>query len=205
MTAILLSIYLGTAAFGAVREYFDPKSFDARLFYPTLCALFISTSNTCFVVGERVIDRASLPRCLRGFRDMSYVLRCILPVLVWYHLTVLGGFLIPRCFYVLFYLDTSLFLGILLFGLLIECRSPKTRLLLPGASVARILTFRTYMDARLHDFQSSCPICLDTFHPQEQLWILACTHLFHSACLQQWFRIRSACPTCRLPVSGRPG
>ena len=42
-----------------------------------------------------------------------------------------------------------------------------------------------------------CTVCYETFTDGETVKRMACTHLFHSHCLLQWFRSKISCPTCR--------
>jgi len=42
-----------------------------------------------------------------------------------------------------------------------------------------------------------CPICLDDFAVNEDVGELKCHHVFHLACITNWFRQSPTCPTCR--------
>ena len=46
-----------------------------------------------------------------------------------------------------------------------------------------------------------CTVCYDTFKNGESVKQLACTHLFHSNCIVQWFCRKMNCPTCRYDVA----
>ena len=43
----------------------------------------------------------------------------------------------------------------------------------------------------------TCSICFSTIRDGK---VLPCRHVFHAQCLQQWFKIRTVCPTCNLKV-----
>ena len=43
----------------------------------------------------------------------------------------------------------------------------------------------------------SCSICHQFFKPDEHLAGLSCTHLYHSWCINRWFRESRTCPLCR--------
>lgn len=53
------------------------------------------------------------------------------------------------------------------------------------------------------DAQTECSICLENFAMPEQLRRVACGHLFHPRCIQEWFATGdSRCPMCRFdPVT----
>lgn len=48
--------------------------------------------------------------------------------------------------------------------------------------------------------QNECRICLEHYQPREQVVELACRHVFHNHCLNEYF-IR--CPNCIAPIEGR--
>jgi hypothetical protein len=48
--------------------------------------------------------------------------------------------------------------------------------------------------------ESSCPICLESFHPNCLLMYFECGHQFHSECSKRWLRQRSTCPVCRIEI-----
>lgn len=39
-----------------------------------------------------------------------------------------------------------------------------------------------------------CSICLSEFQPEELVRTLPCSHFFHSACIEKWFRSHASCP-----------
>ena len=52
---------------------------------------------------------------------------------------------------------------------------------------------------------AECSICLDTFRNEEVVRRLACGHVFHKRCVDQWLTKVAACPLCRVnPISGEP-
>ena len=50
----------------------------------------------------------------------------------------------------------------------------------------------------------NCPICLENFKDEEQLYILNCNphapHIFHKDCLEVWAQHHRICPLCRAPI-----
>mmetsp|Transcript_43406 Transcript_43406/g.100037 ORF Transcript_43406/g.100037 Transcript_43406/m.100037 type:complete len:186 (-) Transcript_43406:200-757(-) len=49
----------------------------------------------------------------------------------------------------------------------------------------------------------TCSICLEGFVAGEHLSRPWCQHIFHSACLKEWFHRASRCPLCRAPCGRR--
>jgi hypothetical protein len=52
-----------------------------------------------------------------------------------------------------------------------------------------------------------CAICLDPISAEPKPTTLACTHIFHKACIEPWLKINQSCPTCRtstIPESVAP-
>ncbi|XP_057315646.1 E3 ubiquitin-protein ligase Praja-1-like isoform X1 [Hydractinia symbiolongicarpus] len=47
----------------------------------------------------------------------------------------------------------------------------------------------------------SCCICFGEYVLNEQLLQLPCTHFYHNACILNWLKIKSTCPTCRLDLA----
>jgi len=45
-----------------------------------------------------------------------------------------------------------------------------------------------------------CPVCLSTVVPDDKLSNPGCGHVFHSGCIEEWFRVQSnrKCPHCRV-------
>ncbi|XP_063425669.1 E3 ubiquitin-protein ligase RNF13-like isoform X2 [Mytilus trossulus] len=44
----------------------------------------------------------------------------------------------------------------------------------------------------------TCPICLEEFVENEQLWILPCKHGFHISCIKSWLEVsKHTCPMCK--------
>ncbi|CAE8701369.1 unnamed protein product, partial [Polarella glacialis] len=58
-------------------------------------------------------------------------------------------------------------------------------------------TFHGTMDSNRKDEDSRCQICMEDFAEGEELRTLPCFHLFHCACVDQWLKVNSICPTCR--------
>ncbi|PLW47452.1 hypothetical protein PCASD_04437 [Puccinia coronata f. sp. avenae] len=46
-----------------------------------------------------------------------------------------------------------------------------------------------------------CLICLDEYEDEEQVQIMACKHMFHKSCVDQWLvKCAASCPVCRRPA-----
>lgn len=43
-----------------------------------------------------------------------------------------------------------------------------------------------------------CPICMEDFILDEKVKELKCHHFFHNACIVEWLKLHSSCPTCRI-------
>jgi len=41
-----------------------------------------------------------------------------------------------------------------------------------------------------------CLICLNIFLKDDMITTLSCSHIFHSACLKEWMKYKSTCPSC---------
>eukprot|EP00929_Paragymnodinium_shiwhaense_P083296 TRINITY_DN44335_c0_g1_i1.p1 TRINITY_DN44335_c0_g1~~TRINITY_DN44335_c0_g1_i1.p1 ORF type:complete len:401 (-),score=83.40 TRINITY_DN44335_c0_g1_i1:91-1293(-) len=48
--------------------------------------------------------------------------------------------------------------------------------------------------------ENKCQICIEEFADGDELRTLPCFHLFHAACVDQWLKVNSVCPTCRHKV-----
>ena len=46
----------------------------------------------------------------------------------------------------------------------------------------------------------TCPICLCELEPDEYVYNIACKHLFHVDCLEQWYARRKTCPVCKKQI-----
>ena len=42
-----------------------------------------------------------------------------------------------------------------------------------------------------------CPICIEPFKENDELYQLKCGHIFHTECITEWININNICPTCR--------
>ncbi|OAV91956.1 hypothetical protein PTTG_27817 [Puccinia triticina 1-1 BBBD Race 1] len=53
----------------------------------------------------------------------------------------------------------------------------------------------------LENTLEKCLICLDEYGDEDPVEILACTHMFHKACVDQWLvACAASCPVCRRPA-----
>ena len=57
------------------------------------------------------------------------------------------------------------------------------------------------VDSHIHT-EGTCSICQDTLTCAMQ--IRACGHMFHAACLEEWFTMNSRCPMCRHDIRDAP-
>ncbi|KAJ8644481.1 hypothetical protein MRB53_006229 [Persea americana] len=48
-----------------------------------------------------------------------------------------------------------------------------------------------------HSSKYDCPICLEEFLDDTEVYQLPCQHFFHGACIVKWLRRSSCCPYCR--------
>ena len=64
----------------------------------------------------------------------------------------------------------------------------------------------TYMSSLMPTFpvnmpnaHAQCPVCLSAFLPEDDLGNPGCGHVFHRACIEEWFRVQNnkKCPHCR--------
>lgn len=46
-------------------------------------------------------------------------------------------------------------------------------------------------------FDNPCVICLNEYKNNEEVYKTPCSHIYHSKCLEQWFKENNTCPTCR--------
>ncbi len=40
----------------------------------------------------------------------------------------------------------------------------------------------------------TCPICLEN---TQKTYIIKCSHIFHTNCLEEWAKVSNSCPICR--------
>jgi hypothetical protein len=45
--------------------------------------------------------------------------------------------------------------------------------------------------------ERECSICLEDYQSGESVSSLACDHLFHKKCLEEWLKHKNECPLCR--------
>tara|TARA_Y100000817_G_C16671056_1_gene461552 strand:+ start:133 stop:576 length:444 start_codon:yes stop_codon:yes gene_type:complete len=45
-----------------------------------------------------------------------------------------------------------------------------------------------------------CPICIENFKEDDELYQLKCGHIFHTDCITEWININNVCPSCRKVV-----
>jgi hypothetical protein len=53
---------------------------------------------------------------------------------------------------------------------------------------------------KLPQDKKDCVICLSKYENGEKAIIIPCTHLFHSKCIQDWFKSQNTCPICKYKI-----
>jgi len=51
------------------------------------------------------------------------------------------------------------------------------------------------------DSQKECPICLEEFKPDDEVYKLECNHNYHKSCLDTWFVRQNSCPMCKKNIN----
>ena len=55
------------------------------------------------------------------------------------------------------------------------------------------IVYEPYM--KLHD--KSCTICMEDYESGDSIKVLpSCNHPFHDACIEEWLKEKTSCPTC---------
>uniref|UniRef100_A0A7S1APB0 RING-type domain-containing protein n=1 Tax=Noctiluca scintillans TaxID=2966 RepID=A0A7S1APB0_NOCSC len=49
--------------------------------------------------------------------------------------------------------------------------------------------------------EEECALCLEEYHPHEEVLKLPCGHIFHEACLGPWFARSCSCPMCKADIA----
>jgi len=57
-----------------------------------------------------------------------------------------------------------------------------------GQATLRLFPRLPYSDIELGDRDTTCRICLSDFESTDNIYILPCTHLYHSECISTWMR-----------------
>lgn len=60
---------------------------------------------------------------------------------------------------------------------------------------------QTFSSAEVETEMRDCSICLESFRKGDILITLACTHSFHSSCLNPWLKACGDCPYCRRAIA----
>ncbi|CAG9334199.1 unnamed protein product [Blepharisma stoltei] len=61
--------------------------------------------------------------------------------------------------------------------------------------------FRYYELKSKEKVEITCAICFDAFHPTSWVRKLHCSHLFHSTCIEEWFKANTTCCLCKRDCS----
>lgn len=51
-------------------------------------------------------------------------------------------------------------------------------------------------DEAPHINETECPLCLEEYHPGEEVLLVSCGHAFHEGCLGPWLMKSLNCPMC---------
>lgn len=51
-----------------------------------------------------------------------------------------------------------------------------------------------------HNFRDICVICLSKFILNEEIFKTNCSHMFHTRCLELWFKENNSCPLCKKKI-----
>uniref|UniRef100_A0A7N0U881 RING-type domain-containing protein n=1 Tax=Kalanchoe fedtschenkoi TaxID=63787 RepID=A0A7N0U881_KALFE len=65
-----------------------------------------------------------------------------------------------------------------------------------------VLARGTDMERVISAEDAVCAICLGKYEDNDELRELACLHLYHKGCVDQWLKVHAACPYCRHQVNG---
>ena len=80
---------------------------------------------------------------------------------------------------------------------------------LSRASLAKLpvvtFPFKPKDKSEVIEFQTTCPICIDDYEDGQKLRLLPCNHVFHKACVDEWFARSTRCPMCKHPCSHQQG
>ena len=52
--------------------------------------------------------------------------------------------------------------------------------------------------------QTLCAVCLDEYNDGDEVRVLPCEHIYHVACVDEWFARSTACPLCKAPAGDAP-
>ncbi|CAM9463183.1 unnamed protein product [Chrysoparadoxa australica] len=68
----------------------------------------------------------------------------------------------------------------------------------PGFRLSsRINSFCSNASSSMALQSSCCSICIEELEEGVDTEVLPCSHVFHSACINQWFQSNSVCPNCK--------
>ena len=48
------------------------------------------------------------------------------------------------------------------------------------------------------DGRYACSICKERYEGSEEIKILPCMHQFHCECVDNWLRLKTTCPVCKM-------
>ena len=57
------------------------------------------------------------------------------------------------------------------------------------------VTIKNFLNQQKDNF-NECVICLQEMKTNEELSIIACGHIYHTECIQQWAKKKRLCPLC---------
>tara|TARA_Y100001938_G_C7976458_1_gene372012 strand:- start:62 stop:313 length:252 start_codon:yes stop_codon:yes gene_type:complete len=57
------------------------------------------------------------------------------------------------------------------------------------------VTIKNFLNQQKDNF-NECVICLQEMKTNEELSIIACSHIYHTECIQAWAKKKRLCPLC---------
>lgn len=68
-------------------------------------------------------------------------------------------------------------------------------------TILKFLPIWEVRENKRHDNNNNCVVCLYEFKIGDIISALPCCHVFHSECIQNWFRNELTCPVCKFQVT----
>ena len=82
----------------------------------------------------------------------------------------------------------------------------ETEAALPKVTVEDMEEICPAEEISVEELEETCPVCLNTFQEKQTVRRLACNHLYHVDCIDQWMvgKEEPSCPKCRAPLLNIP-
>ena len=68
-------------------------------------------------------------------------------------------------------------------------------------TILKFLPVWEIRENKKHDNNNNCVVCLSEFQIGDIISALPCCHIFHTECIQNWFRNELTCPVCKFEVT----